>query len=283
MRHTAMAWCVLGLVGCSAQPRSTPPLRSIDAPQAYLGLERRSFGSTTFAFAVPPQARRLEVELAQPLRGARIDADAIAGGRTFPQCEIAALAERSRAWTGTCRTSNASSSLSTNTSESVQWFAAGSFRLPRPSKPAKFIRATLLMARILVIDDDPALLDVLTLALEGAGHLARSARDGAEGLVLLRKEAPGVVVSDVNMPAMDGFSLCRKLRGEGNRVPIILLTSRDTEIDEALGLELGADDYVTKPFSTRVLLAPDRLIAPAPGAPWRAALIRRRAIDGGKA
>ena len=63
------------------------------------------------------------------------------------------------------------------------------------------------------------------------------------------------MVSDVNMPGLDGFALCKKLRESGNRVPLVLLTSRDDEIDEALGLELGADDYVAKPFSTRVLLA----------------------------
>ena len=111
------------------------------------------------------------------------------------------------------------------------------------------------MARILVIDDDPALLDVLALALEAAGHAVTCERDGTAGMAALTKQKPHLVVSDINMPGVDGFSICRKLRGEGNRVPIILLTSRDTEVDEALGLELGADDYVTKPFSTRVLLA----------------------------
>jgi DNA-binding response OmpR family regulator len=66
---------------------------------------------------------------------------------------------------------------------------------------------------------------------------------------------PDLVLSDVNMPGLDGFSLCRRLRDAGVNAPIVLLTARDTEIDQALGLELGADDYVTKPFSTRVLLA----------------------------
>ena len=70
-----------------------------------------------------------------------------------------------------------------------------------------------------------------------------------------RPEHPDLVVSDVNMPIRDGFWLCKELRTRGSTVPIILLTARDNEIDEALGLELGADDYVAKPFSTRVLLA----------------------------
>ncbi|MFT5685452.1 MAG: DNA-binding response OmpR family regulator [Myxococcota bacterium] len=111
------------------------------------------------------------------------------------------------------------------------------------------------MTRILLIDDDPALLDVLSLALEDAGFDVVVAEDGLAGLAAMASADPAIVVSDVNMPRLDGFSLCRRLREGGSAVPVILLTSRDSEIDEALGLELGADDYVTKPFSTRVLLA----------------------------
>jgi len=111
------------------------------------------------------------------------------------------------------------------------------------------------MARILLIDDDDALLNVLSLALEDAAHQVTTARDGAEGLVAISKSKPELIISDINMPRVDGFSLLRKLREQGLRMPIILLTSRDNEIDEALGLELGADDYVAKPFSTRVLMA----------------------------
>jgi DNA-binding response OmpR family regulator len=111
------------------------------------------------------------------------------------------------------------------------------------------------MARILLVDDDPSLLEVLGMAFADAGHDVTTAPDGAEALAALRRAAPDLLVSDVNMPRLDGFALCRRLRSDGSLVPIILLTSRDGEIDEALGLELGADDYVTKPFSTRVLLA----------------------------
>ena len=111
------------------------------------------------------------------------------------------------------------------------------------------------MSCILLIDDDLALLDVLSLTLQDAGHEVHTAEDGLEGLERLQGLRPDVVVSDINMPRLDGFTLCRRLREAGDRIPIILLTSRDSEIDEALGLELGADDYVTKPFSTRVLLA----------------------------
>ncbi|MGO8995595.1 MAG: response regulator transcription factor [Polyangiaceae bacterium] len=111
------------------------------------------------------------------------------------------------------------------------------------------------MSRVLLIDDDRQLLDVLCLAFEEAGHEVATAHDGREGLAAIASERPDAIVSDVNMPNVDGFQLCRTLRAKGDRVPIVLLTSRDSEIDEALGLELGADDYVAKPFSTRVLLA----------------------------
>ncbi|MCA9584472.1 MAG: response regulator transcription factor [Myxococcales bacterium] len=111
------------------------------------------------------------------------------------------------------------------------------------------------MAHVLLVDDDRELLDVLSLAMTEAGHEVDVAPDGAAGLERIAARAPAVLVTDVNMPRLDGFALCKRLRDEGRTFPIVILTSRDTEIDEALGLELGADDYVTKPFSTRVLLA----------------------------
>lgn len=111
------------------------------------------------------------------------------------------------------------------------------------------------MARILLIDDDPALLDVVAMGLEDADHEVIRARDGRSGLARIQSERPDIVVSDINMPALDGFSLCQQIRAAGDSVPVILLTSRDNEIDEALGLDLGADDYIVKPVSTRVLVA----------------------------
>ncbi len=122
------------------------------------------------------------------------------------------------------------------------------------------------MARILFADDDASLLEVLGLAIEDAGHEVLRAADGRVALALATRESPDLVVSDVTMPGLDGFSLCKRLREAGNFVPILLLTSRDGEVDEALGLELGADDYVSKPFATRVVLA--RV----------AALLRRQAL-----
>jgi DNA-binding response OmpR family regulator len=109
--------------------------------------------------------------------------------------------------------------------------------------------------RVLLIDDDASLLDVLALAFEDARYDVARARDGKAGLAAHAAARADAIVSDVNMPHVDGFSLCRTLRAANDPVPIVLLTSRDSEIDEALGLELGADDYVAKPFSTRVLLA----------------------------
>lgn len=110
-------------------------------------------------------------------------------------------------------------------------------------------------SRILLVDDDGSLLDVLSLAFEDAGYEVVTARDGLAGLTAVGERRPDLMVCDVVMPGLDGLSLCRRLRDKGARLPILVLTSRDTEVDEALGLELGADDYVAKPFSTRVLLA----------------------------
>ena len=107
---------------------------------------------------------------------------------------------------------------------------------------------------MLLVDDDRSLLSVLSLAFEDAGHTVLTASDGPSALVRAREGAPDAIVCDVVMPGLDGFSVCRRLREGGSAVPFVLLTSRDDELDEALGLELGADDYVAKPFSTRVLL-----------------------------
>jgi DNA-binding response OmpR family regulator len=111
------------------------------------------------------------------------------------------------------------------------------------------------MAHVLLVDDDPGLLDVLSLAFGEAGHQVQAAADGEQGLRAHAQTPADLLVVDVNMPRVDGFTLTRRLRERGDRVPILLLTSRADEVDEAFGLGLGADDYVSKPFSTRVLLA----------------------------
>ncbi|MEM9060051.1 MAG: response regulator transcription factor [Pseudomonadota bacterium] len=107
---------------------------------------------------------------------------------------------------------------------------------------------------ILVVDDDPNIRDVVCFALDKAGMTTKSARDGNEALQLAEEQVPDLIVLDINMPEMDGLDVCRSLR-RTSEVPILFLSSRDDEIDRVLGLELGADDYVTKPFSPRELVA----------------------------
>ena len=112
---------------------------------------------------------------------------------------------------------------------------------------------------ILVVDDDPQIRDVLGMALERAGFSAIMARDGAEGLSKAKSENPALAVLDIGLPEMDGLELCKAIRRDSD-LPILFLTARDDEVDRILGLELGGDDYVTKPFSPRELVARVRAI-----------------------
>ncbi|WP_299838713.1 response regulator transcription factor [uncultured Paracoccus sp.] len=125
--------------------------------------------------------------------------------------------------------------------------------------------------KILIVDDDPRLRDLVRIALERAGHSVITAADGSQALTHAAREIPDLIVLDVGLPEMDGFETCRRLRAR-SEVPILFLTARDDEIDRVLGLELGADDYVTKPFSPRELVARVRAIlrrSAAPAAPAR--------------
>jgi len=108
--------------------------------------------------------------------------------------------------------------------------------------------------RVLVVDDDTALADVVSRYLEREGFDVEVANDGASGLERALATLPDLVVLDLMLPVLDGLEVCRRLRTAGD-VPIIMLTARDDEIDRILGLELGADDYVTKPFAPRELAA----------------------------
>jgi len=110
------------------------------------------------------------------------------------------------------------------------------------------------MARILIADDDGHIREVVRYALERAGHQVVEASNGALALSLFASEVPELIVLDILMPEDDGLSVCRQLRAH-SKVPIIFLSSRDEELDRVLGLELGADDYITKPFSPRELVA----------------------------
>ncbi len=110
--------------------------------------------------------------------------------------------------------------------------------------------------RILVVDDEPDVLELVEYNLSGAGFSVITASDGAEALAKIRTHQPDLVILDVMMPEMDGTELCKLLRRDPATadIPIILLTARAGEIDRVLGFELGADDYVTKPFSPRELV-----------------------------
>lgn len=109
--------------------------------------------------------------------------------------------------------------------------------------------------KILVVEDEPAMVAGLRDNFEFEGYEVITARDGAEGLQRALDESPDLVVLDVMMPRMSGLEVCRQLRAKRASLPIIMLTARGQEVDKVVGLELGADDYVTKPFSIRELLA----------------------------
>jgi DNA-binding response OmpR family regulator len=110
-------------------------------------------------------------------------------------------------------------------------------------------------AKILVVEDEPAMVAGLRDNFEFEGYEVITARDGVEGLERALDESPDLVVLDVMMPRMSGLEVCKQLRAKRASLPIIMLTARGQEVDKVVGLELGADDYVTKPFSIRELLA----------------------------
>ncbi len=111
------------------------------------------------------------------------------------------------------------------------------------------------MSRVLVVEDDEAMAVALRDGFTYEGHEVTVARDGEAGLELARDSSPDIMILDVMLPKMTGLEVCRTLRGEGSELPIIMLTARGQEIDKVLGLKLGADDYVTKPFSFMELMA----------------------------
>lgn len=108
---------------------------------------------------------------------------------------------------------------------------------------------------VLIVDDEKAIVDILEYNLKKDGYDTLKAYDGAEGLRMIREGNPDLVLLDVMLPEMDGFEVCRTVRAEGNNVPVIMITAREEETDKVFGLENGADDYITKPFSMRELLA----------------------------
>jgi len=111
------------------------------------------------------------------------------------------------------------------------------------------------MSRILIVEDEDAILLPLADNLRLEGYEVTTATDGRQGLTLGEEKRHDLIILDIMLPGMDGFDVCKKLRQAGSTIPILMLTAKSQEIDKVLGLELGADDYVTKPFSSRELLA----------------------------
>ncbi len=122
-------------------------------------------------------------------------------------------------------------------------------------------------ARILVVDDDPGILDVVRFSLASEGFEVEAVADGESALKRARAGGFELLVLDVMLPDLSGTEVCRRLRAEGSAVPILMLTARDAEVDRVVGLELGADDYVAKPFSRAELVSRVR------------AILRRRELD----
>ena len=109
--------------------------------------------------------------------------------------------------------------------------------------------------RVLIVEDEKNIVDIIRFNLQREGYETLEAYDGEAGLSLARTEKPDIILLDVMLPKMIGFDVCRALREEGDNVPILILTAREEEEDKVLGLEIGADDYITKPFSVRELMA----------------------------
>ena len=108
---------------------------------------------------------------------------------------------------------------------------------------------------ILLVDDEPSIIELARMYLEREGFRTQSVKDGEAALSAVAHEHPALVVLDVMLPKLDGFEVCRRLRASNDSAAILMLTARDEDVDKILGLELGADDYLTKPFNPRELVA----------------------------
>ena len=113
---------------------------------------------------------------------------------------------------------------------------------------------------VMVVEDDPAIAQMVSLQLELSGYRTHVERDGLAALDAIRRDRPDVILLDIGLPGLDGIQVCRRLRSEDDWTPILFVTARDDEVDRVVGLELGADDYVTKPYSPRELVARIRAV-----------------------
>ena len=108
---------------------------------------------------------------------------------------------------------------------------------------------------VLIVEDEKSIVDILRLNLQKEGYRTLEAYDGAAGLKLALEENPDLILLDLMLPAMNGFEVCKTIRDKGYSTPVLIITAREAEKDKILGLDLGADDYITKPFSIRELMA----------------------------
>ena len=111
------------------------------------------------------------------------------------------------------------------------------------------------MQKILIIEDEPNIRELVLYNLGQNGYTGLAAEDGLQGLSMARSEQPDLILLDIMLPGKNGYDICKELRAEGSRIPIIMLTAKNEEIDKVLGLEFGADDYISKPFGIRELMA----------------------------
>ncbi len=111
------------------------------------------------------------------------------------------------------------------------------------------------MQKILIIEDEPNIRELVLYNLNQSGYEGLAAEDGLQGLAMIRSVKPDLILLDIMLPGKNGYDICRELRSEGNNTPVIMLTAKNEEIDKVLGLEFGADDYISKPFGIRELMA----------------------------
>ncbi len=111
------------------------------------------------------------------------------------------------------------------------------------------------MKKILIIEDEPNIRELVLYNLQANGYEGIQAEDGIMGITMVHTEKPDLILLDIILPGKNGYDICRELRNEGNNTPIIMLTAKNEEIDKVLGLEFGADDYISKPFGIRELMA----------------------------
>src|SRR5450631_168911 len=141
----------------------------------------------------------------------------------------------------------------------------------RNRNPVAMVGALEMSQKVLIIEDEEGIIHLLNLYLKDAGYDVAVARDGADGMALHARERPDLVILDIMLPAIDGFEVCRRIRA-WSKTPILMLTARIAEDDRITGLDLGADDYVVKPFSPRELVSRVKAILRRVGEPDRETL-----------